>query len=217
MAGDQAGAMDRMYRLQRHFYDLTRKYYLLGRDRLITDLQPPDGGTVLEIGCGTGRNLVAVAARYPKARVYGFDISTEMLKSAEAAIRKIGAEGRVTLAQGDATAFDARLFGRTTPDDGFDRVFISYSLSMIPDWRAALHEGVRLCAKDGRFAAVDFGTCARLPAFSKSALYAWLRLFHVTPRADLEAAALEMAQAFGGRLMFEPLYRGYASYVTIER
>ena len=31
---DQAEQMDRMYRYQRHIYDLTRKYYLLGRDRI---------------------------------------------------------------------------------------------------------------------------------------------------------------------------------------
>ena len=39
--------MDAIYRTQRHFYDLTRKYYLLGRDRLIRELAPPKGGTVL--------------------------------------------------------------------------------------------------------------------------------------------------------------------------
>ena len=35
--GDAAPAalMDRLYRRQRHFYDVTRKHYLLGRDRLI--------------------------------------------------------------------------------------------------------------------------------------------------------------------------------------
>ncbi|RUV53463.1 SAM-dependent methyltransferase, partial [Mesorhizobium sp. M5C.F.Ca.IN.020.14.1.1] len=31
-----AELMDGVYRWQRHIYDLTRKYYLLGRDRLIT-------------------------------------------------------------------------------------------------------------------------------------------------------------------------------------
>ena len=54
--------MDRLYRHQRHIYDLTRKYYLLGRDELIAELDPPPHGTVLEIGCGTGRNLLAVRA-----------------------------------------------------------------------------------------------------------------------------------------------------------
>ena len=45
--------MDDIYRVQRHFYDLTRKPYLLGRDVLIRELDIPDGGSVLEIGCGT--------------------------------------------------------------------------------------------------------------------------------------------------------------------
>ena len=44
--GSHAEAMDAIYRTQRHIYDLTRKYYLLGRDRLIADLAPPRGGTV---------------------------------------------------------------------------------------------------------------------------------------------------------------------------
>lgn len=67
--------MDGIYRYQRYIYDLTRKYFLLGRDTMLDGLQPPDGGTVLEVGCGTGRNLVLAARRYPNAKYYGFDIS----------------------------------------------------------------------------------------------------------------------------------------------
>ncbi|MBL7466305.1 SAM-dependent methyltransferase, partial [Escherichia coli] len=32
---DQKGLMDATYALHRHFYDFTRKFYLLGRDALI--------------------------------------------------------------------------------------------------------------------------------------------------------------------------------------
>ncbi|MES1179707.1 MAG: SAM-dependent methyltransferase, partial [Hyphomicrobium sp.] len=42
-----ASAMDGMYRHQRYIYDLTRRYYLIGRDQMIADLSPPPGGTVL--------------------------------------------------------------------------------------------------------------------------------------------------------------------------
>ena len=49
--------MNATYRRQRWIYDATRKYYLFGRDHLIKTLDPPEGGTVLEIACGTGRNL----------------------------------------------------------------------------------------------------------------------------------------------------------------
>ena len=55
---DAASLMDRMYRRQRHIYDLTRKFYLLGRDQMIDRLGPPADARVLEIGCGTGRNLI---------------------------------------------------------------------------------------------------------------------------------------------------------------
>jgi S-adenosylmethionine-diacylgycerolhomoserine-N-methlytransferase len=58
-----AELMNRTYRHQRHIYDVTRKYYLFGRDRLIARLDPPAGGRVLEIGCGTARNLIAAARR----------------------------------------------------------------------------------------------------------------------------------------------------------
>ena len=77
-----AALMDRLYRRQRHFYDVTRKYYLLGRDRLIEGLAPPPGSRVLEIGCGTARNLVAAAQAWPDAQFYGIDISAEMLATA---------------------------------------------------------------------------------------------------------------------------------------
>ena len=78
--------MNRMYRRQRHIYDGTRRYYLLGRDQLISRLRPDAGASVLEIGCGTGRNLVLAGRLYPDARFFGIDVSTEMLTSAIAAI-----------------------------------------------------------------------------------------------------------------------------------
>ncbi|TIV06609.1 MAG: class I SAM-dependent methyltransferase, partial [Mesorhizobium sp.] len=131
LPASHAELMDGVYRWQRHIYDLTRKYYLLGRDRLIDGLDVPQGGTVLELGCGTGRNIALAARRYPDARFFGLDISAEMLETANAAIAREGLSGKVKLARGDATDFDAKaLFGL----EHFDRVFVSYSLSMIPGW-----------------------------------------------------------------------------------
>src|SRR6478736_8833983 len=104
--------MDAIYASQRHIYDLTRKYYLLGRDALIRDLAPPKGGNVLEVGCGTARNLIVAARHWPEARFFGFDISEAMLETARKNVAKAGLSGRITLAQGDATAFDTQaLFG----------------------------------------------------------------------------------------------------------
>src|SRR5258707_13406686 len=83
-----AELMDRLYRRQRHLYDFTRKYYLLGRDRLIRRLSPPPGSRLLEIGCGTARNLVAAAHPHPGVAFLGIDISSEMLETARGVIAR---------------------------------------------------------------------------------------------------------------------------------
>lgn len=199
--------MDGVYRYQRHIYDLTRKYYLLGRDGLIADLHPPAGGAVLEIGCGTGRNLISVGRAWPRARLYGVDISEAMLDTARASMTKAGMGDRMTLAQADACGFDAAaLLGRAK----FERVFISYALSMIPEWEMALAQAARCVAPGGRLEIVDFGQQERLPALWKRILFGWLARFHVAPRRELGLAIERLAQETGGFPHSRALYRGYA-------
>ncbi len=207
-----ASQMDAIYARQRHFYDLTRKYYLLGRDRLIANLAVPQGGTCLEVGCGTARNLIAVARKYPTARLFGLDISEEMLTTARAKVAAAGFADRIVLKQGDAADFDAAaLFGVAR----FDCVFFSYTLSMIPDWRAALRQGASVTG--GQMSLVDFGQQERLPRFFRAALQAWLAKFEVEPRATLAEVLCPVANGGSMRLHFERLYRGYAWAATLTR
>ena len=120
LAASAGDLMNRTYRRQRHIYDFTRKYYLLGSDRMIARLLPKDGGRVLEIGCSTGRNLIAAARRYPRAQFFGVDVSTEMLASANRAIARAGQASRIRVAHGDATRLDpATWFGIAQ----FERIF----------------------------------------------------------------------------------------------
>lgn len=213
-AGDHAARMDATYALQRHIYDLTRKYYLLGRDRLIDRLDVPSDGHVLEIGCGTARNLAFAARRFPGAHFYGLDISAEMLKSAEAKLRSEGLAGRCTLACADATDFDARqLFGR----ESFDRIFASYTLSMIPGWDRALETAVALLAPRGELHVVDFGQQHGLPRWFRTTLHAWLARFHVTPRARLFLVCEELAARHGLSCEVQRLYRDYARMAVLRR
>jgi S-adenosylmethionine-diacylgycerolhomoserine-N-methlytransferase len=179
--GDHAGLMDTVYRRQRYIYDFTRKYYLFGRDRLIRELDPKPQARVVEIGCGTGRNLVKLARRYPEASFYGLDASRAMLKTAERAIAQSGFSGRIQLAHGFAEDLSPAMFGLDSP---FSDAIFSYSLSMIPDWKQALSKAAAAVGH-GRVHIVDFGDLEGLGAPVATLLKAWLRLFHVTPRKEI--------------------------------
>ena len=204
--------MDGVYRRQRHIYDATRKYFLFGRDGLIAALAPAPGQAVLEIGCGTGRNLVLAARAYPQARFCGVDISREMLATARAKIDRAGLGARIALAEADATRFAPEaLFGRAR----FDRVFFSYTLSMVPDWPAALDRALAATAPEGRLNIVDFGQQERLPRLLRAGLARWLGLFHVHPQPDLAATVAARAEAAGRPCRFAPLHRGYAWSLSV--
>jgi S-adenosylmethionine-diacylgycerolhomoserine-N-methlytransferase len=204
--------MNRMYRRQRHIYDGTRRYYLLGRDQLITNLKPDAGANVLEIGCGTGRNLVLAAGLFPDARWFGIDVSTEMLTSAITAIARRGLTSRIRVAHGDATAFDPELlFGIPS----FDHLMISYSLSMIPNWTLVLEAAISRLKPGGRLHIVDFGRQERLPGIARVLLLRWLKMFDVTPRDDLERVLSTTARASNAVLSFERPFRDYAQYAVL--
>lgn len=184
-----AALMDEVYRGQRHIYDLTRKYYLFGRDTLISGLDAKPGMRVLEVACGTGRNLAKIGKAWPGMHLYGIDISSEMLKSARAAL---GADA--CLGHGDACTFDSQsLLG----EPAFERIVLSYSLSMIPEWQGALDHAAGRLAVGGALHIVDFGDLEGLPRPLRSLLRAWLAKFHVEPRADLFEAAARVAAARG--------------------
>jgi S-adenosylmethionine-diacylgycerolhomoserine-N-methlytransferase len=209
-----ASLMDGVYRRQRHIYDLTRKYYLLGRGRMLAGIDASTESTVLEVGCGTGRNLVLASRLYPGARLFGLDISSEMLRSAATSLAREGIAPRTRLAEADATGFDANaLFAR----DRFDRVFISYALSMIPGWERAIGEALRCLAPGGSLHVVDFGSQERLPRWFRALLRGWLAKFHVAPRDSLRAELQRQAQTAGMSLDFVPLYRGYAVHAVVRR
>jgi S-adenosylmethionine-diacylgycerolhomoserine-N-methlytransferase len=203
--------MDRVYRRQRHFYDLTRKYYLLGRDRLILGLDLSNGQSLLEVGCGTGRNLAVAANHYPDARLFGLDISAEMLATARKNLA--GQPTEPVLKRLDATNFTPADLGA----QGFDRIMISYALSMIPDWEKTVAVSLASLNPGGSLHIADFGQQERLPRWFGRMLRAWLRHFHVTPRADLESVLRRAIEGGPYSLIFTRHARGYAWLAVIRR
>lgn len=213
-ASGHGRAMDHNYRLQRHVYDLSRKYYLLGRDRMLDGLGVQGEGRVLEIGCGTARNLIRVGKRYPQARLYGLDISEQMLKTAGQSLQRARLVGRVGLACADAENFDAgRLFGAAQ----FERIYFSYALSMIPHWQQALAQAVRLLAPDGELHVVDFGSSQRLPRTARNVLWWWLARYQVSPRISFPAELRKLASAQEAEADLQRLYRDYAWIAVLKR
>jgi len=211
---DAARHMDGIYKHQRYIYNATRKYYLLGRDRLLNALQPEEGSTVVEIGCGTGRNLIHAARLFPNAKFVGFDISQAMLATARTSIARAGLSDRIDVYQADATAFDLPdLCGEAH----VGRVFISYTLSMIPPWRQVLPQALDAVGPGGRLYILDFGQQEAWPRWFKSMLFAWLRQFSVQPRAELEPELIKLARDNGAALDFQRLYRGYADYAVLTK
>jgi S-adenosylmethionine-diacylgycerolhomoserine-N-methlytransferase len=137
-----------------------------------------------------------------------------MLATAGRSIRNAGLEHRINLAQADAVAADpAQLFGRPS----FDRVMISYALSMIPPWRQALSHSVSLLAPRGALCLVDFGDQAALPTWFRTLLFHWLAWFHVSPRLDLRRELEQLAHMAELDLRVCDLYRGYACFARLER
>jgi S-adenosylmethionine-diacylgycerolhomoserine-N-methlytransferase len=200
--------MDNVYHRQRHIYDLTRKYYLLGRDRLIRELDAQPGERIIEIGCGTARNLIGISKAYPEAQLFGLDASHEMLHSAAESVAHAGLSEKISLAHGLAEEMTPALFG---VEEKFDLAIFSYSLSMIPDWQGALRTAAQNVRPGGTIHIVDFGDLGDLWTPFERALRWWLRLFHVAPR-DALLNSLEGARST--TLSFHTLPGRYAFVIA---
>lgn len=174
--------MDRMYRIQRYFYDATRKYYLLGRDQLLKEMDVRPGERVLEVGCGTARNLIILARRHPNAHIYGLDASAAMLETARSKIKAAGPSNIILkTALADNFSFN-ETFGLKEP---FDKIFFSYSISMIPPWRESVDNALANLKPGGILYFVDFYDQKDMPAPFRKLLKWWLNKFHVHFREEL--------------------------------
>ena len=211
---DHSARMDRMYRYTRHVYDASRRYFLFGRDRLLERMELEPGTTVAEIGCGTARNLVRLARRFPQAELYGLDASEQMLETAQRSLAKHHLSEQVTLRQGLAESLDPQqTFGLEAP---LDHVFFSYSLSMMPTWSAALDAALTSVKPGGSIWIVDFWDQAAMPSLASGALQRWLALFHVHYRPELPVRLAELEADGRVSLEVEPVGPRYAMLVAMQ-
>lgn len=164
-------SVQRFYRYHAYVYDFTRWTILHGRRRAVTALALRPDSTVLEVGCGTGLNFGHVQRHLDRARgtLVGLDFSADMLKRAE---RRVTGQGwpNVALVQDDASTMEL--------DREFDAILFAYSLTMIPDWPAALVRAWEHLRGGGRLVVLDFGEFRGWGPLAPL-MRAWLRANHV--------------------------------------
>ena len=103
-----------------------------------------DGDAILDVGCGTGTLLAAIAERVPVAKLAGLDLSPAMLSVTR---RKLG--DRASLVAGEA--------GRLPfPDRRFDLVVSTSALHYWPDPAEGLAEIARVLKPGGSVAITDW-------------------------------------------------------------
>lgn len=206
--------MDRMYRYQRYFYDFTRKYYLLGRDRLIAQIDVRPGENVLEVGCGTGRNLIILARKFPESHFYGLDASAEMLKTAQ---EKIGSRNLKNITLRTALADDFNYQKTFHLTEAFDAIYFSYSISMIPTWKESIANALENLKPGRSFYIVDFYDQKDLPAWFRTLLKGWLRKFHVQFWGDLLPHLETLEEQGLGKLVLNSIARRYAFIARFKK
>ncbi len=180
------------YRLHAPIYDLTRPLFLFGRSRLVNELAKASlaqgwrNPSILEIGCGTGSNLHALSAKFPRSRLVGVDLAAPMLDRARARLA-----GRAQLVHG--------AIGGVVLDGPFDIVLASYMLSMTgAEQDRCIAAARRELAPGGLLGVVDFHSTP------SSGFANWMALNHV--RFD---AQLPQRLAVGGELIAGDSRRAY--------
>ncbi|MEM9261521.1 MAG: methyltransferase domain-containing protein [Bacteroidota bacterium] len=151
--------LSQYYQFQSRIYDLTRWSFLFGRKHLLANLpfRPTEPLQILEVGCGTGHNLLRLAKKYPEAEITGIDLSADMLAKAGKKVTHFG--DRIQLLNG--------AFGDADLGNSFDLIIFSYCLTMVnPGWEALVRAAHRRLLPQGLIAVVDFHDSS-IPIFER--------------------------------------------------
>ena len=207
-------SMNAMYKLTRHIYDASRRFYLFGRDHLIDHLNAKPDEHIIEVGCGTARNLIKMAYRYSNSYFYGIDASDEMLKTARQSLLRLQLADKVPVMQGLAQDFD---YKKLTGDNQPDKIVFSYVLSMIPDAKGAIDHAMEMLPSGGEIHIVDFCHLKGQPAFFQKILRKWLTLFHVKYDPQLLKYIKSLNNDQKADVKLQSLYKDYAYYAVVEK
>jgi len=187
-------------RLSRVYDRLSGSFEDRHRLAALKALRVGSGESVLEVGCGTGKSLSALAAAVgDSGSAYGMDLSRGMLAQARRGVQ-------AHLVQGDAVRIPLA-------SSSCDCILMSFTLELFDQIEipSVLHECARVLGSDGRLCVLGLSSAGRLSLMTRT--YQWLH--RVAPRyADcrpiqvrkaIEAAGLTVLNArasslFGLRL-----------------
>ena len=176
---DHAARLESFYSGQAEAYDDFRRRLLQGREAMYRSIPVPEGGVWVDLGGGTGANLEPIGAELHKARkVYLVDLCDSLLAVAR---KRCEARGwkNVEAVNADATTF--------RPADGpADVVTFSYSLTMIPDWFAAIDNALAMLRPGGTIGVTDFFVARKYPAEGRTR--------HALVHADILARLVRLGQ-----------------------
>jgi ubiquinone/menaquinone biosynthesis C-methylase UbiE len=122
------------------------------RARLLDQVAPASGETIIDLGCGTGSLALAMAQRAPEARIIGLDPDADIL--ARAATKAGGEGGAVRFVRGFARDA-ATLLGEGVAD----KVVSSLVFHQLPmeEKRAGLAASLRALRPGGALHIADYG------------------------------------------------------------
>lgn len=144
--GSHAERLQAFYAPQADRYDAFRARLLHGRQELIERLALQPGARVVELGCGTGSSLLRIGRSVGQLASFDMvDLCPALLNLAR---QRAAGYKQVRVIEADATAWQ--------PDQPVDFVFMSYALTMIPDWSRVIANADAMLAPGGRIGVVDF-------------------------------------------------------------
>jgi arsenite methyltransferase len=145
-----------------------------------------EGETVLDLGSGGGIDVLLSARRVgPTGKVYGLDMTKDMLALARENQRKAGTTN-VEFLEGTIESIPL-------PDASVDVIISNCVINLSPDKDAVLREAFRVLKPGGRFAVSDVVVRGRVPAEIRRSMELWIgciagALEETEYRQKLEAA-----------------------------
>src|SRR5436190_9055779 len=136
-----------------------------GNPTALIDLQP--GQTVLDLGSGGGIDVLLSARRVgPTGKVYGLDMTEEMLTLARENQRQAGATN-VEFLKGTIESIPL-------PENSVDVIISNCVINLSSDKDAVLRESFRVLKPGGRFAVSDVVVRGDVPADLRRSLELWV-------------------------------------------